>query len=99
MKEKTRIGITIASIFAVAMIVIAFGNFIESQKNSDLIPIGEGKAIQLNENNAGKLELKDETIIKENKTEIKKDETATEEDEIKKQIKSDAINFSGTKLN
>ena len=60
MKGKTKIWITIASLFAISMIVIAFGSFIENQKSSDLILNTTGKEIQVNESKAGKLELKDE---------------------------------------
>ena len=83
MKEKTRVLMAITVIFALAVVVVAFGSFIEDQKELDAISTVSGKEIQVNDSTAGKLELEDE--ISEDKI---------TEESIKEQVRCNAIKLS-----
>ena len=86
MKEKTRVLMTITAIFALAVVVVAFGSFIEDQKELNAISSVLPKEIQVNDNTKGKLELENE-INKIKKYEISKET-------IKEQARCQAIKLS-----
>jgi len=88
MKEKTRVLLAITAVFVLAVIVVAFGSFIESQKTSDLIPTSEGKEIQIKDNTGGKLELEESAI------QDAMPESTIAKDKIKEQTRCNAIKLS-----
>lgn len=76
MQEKTKILLSIESIFFIAMIVIAFGSFIENQNNSVILTDAPAHLVKINSSESGSLSLKkekDNSIqFKDAKIEIKK---------------------------
>lgn len=59
MKEKTRILVSITAIFVLAVVVVAFGSFIENQKELDVVSTAAGKSIKINEKEPEKIELEE----------------------------------------
>jgi len=60
MQEKTKILLSIESIFFIAMIVIAFGSFIENQNNSAILTDTPAHLVKINSSESGSLSLKKE---------------------------------------
>jgi len=67
MKEKTRVLVAVAAVFAAAMIIVAFGSFIENQKKMDFAQEISGKNIRQSTGMPEKIQL-EKTLQKEPET-------------------------------